>query len=695
MQQLKKPKTERKELEDAIAHLKEKKVKSPVLRMLEKQLEDLEKKELQRKPSQKRKSVNLEHVYKSKSGEELYGVTVKDGKRSHGHYHGETAVVGLNGVQKVPYRLPEIIKTDRVFICENEQIADRIHDVALVGTTSIDGFNGFDSLLGKWLEGKKVYILHEEGQSTDEIRNLRLILLPIAHTLTVSSLPQAVYSKLENGELNQDQVLKHTKGSGDHMEQRKSLNISRSDAGNGERFKKLFGDVVRFVKDQQRWILWNDVRWEFDITGEISTKAKKVPDMIWDEVCQTPPGRLQNQLEKWHIQSMSNYRQDQMLKHVSHDETIRIISDDLDRDPLLIGLKNGVYNLKDGSFRESNRSDLITRMGGIAYNPKAESKEWARYLEKVTAINGYSKEEHSDFARYLRAIAVYLMTADVRIEKFFYFYGPGGSGKTTFTETMSSILGEYAALLPAESLTDENQHPTDLAGIVGTRMILTQEIPANRWLNEGKFKQITGEGRIKARFMGKDFFEYQRTYKSLGSGNNHVNLRSTNNEIRRRFEVIPFPQIIKNPDPSLKQRIRLQYPGIFNDIVSGFDFQSILSQLRRPPRIVVDATNRYFRIHDSLGDFISEYCILTDKVSIGKTELYHAYFHFMKMNGYTPVGMNHFRESIQRKSDEKNMNLSEFRVGAGTRWKGIALKTKFQKQSAKGVFSEFFLSGSK
>jgi len=44
------------------------------------------------------------------------------------------------------------------------------------------------------------------------------------------------------------------------------------------------------------------------------------------------------------------------------------------------------------------------------------------------------------------------LTGSTREQCFFFLFGQGQNGKSTFIETISSVLGDYAAKTPAETL---------------------------------------------------------------------------------------------------------------------------------------------------------------------------------------------------------------------------------------------------
>src|SRR5207245_4689669 len=56
---------------------------------------------------------------------------------------------------------------------------------------------------------------------------------------------------------------------------------------------------------------------------------------------------------------------------------------ELDQDPYLLGVPNGVVNLRDGSLMDGQPSQWITRTTAAKYDPTAQSKRWEQFLMEI------------------------------------------------------------------------------------------------------------------------------------------------------------------------------------------------------------------------------------------------------------------------------------------------------------------------
>src|SRR5262249_36928820 len=148
---------------------------------------------------------------------------------------------------------------------------------------------------------------------------------------------------------------------------------------------------------------------------------------------------------------------------------------------------------------------------------------------------------------------------------------------------------------PIETFTaaQNERHPTDLAGLRGSRLVTSIETEEGRRWADSKIKTLTGGDKIAARFMRQDFFEFVPNFKLLIAGNHKPGLRSVDEAIRRRFHLVPFSVVIppEQRDKSLGDRLRSEWPGILAWMIDGcIEWQRCGLA---PPEAVTSATAAY------------------------------------------------------------------------------------------------------
>ncbi len=202
----------------------------------------------------------------------------------------------------------------------------------------------------------------------------------------------------------------------------------------------------------------------------------------------------------------------------------------------------------------------------------------------------------------------YALTEVTTEHAMFFLYGTGGNGKSVYLSTIDRIISGYHRVAPIETFTASSieRHPTDLAGLMGARLVTAVETQEGRKWDETKIKTLTGGDKISARFMRQDFFEYVPQFKLIIAGNHKPGLRSVDEAIRRRFYLVPFTVTIQKEerDTSLPEKLKSELPGILAWIIKGcLAWQSIGLA---PPAIVQEATATYLEAEDAIGAWITE-----------------------------------------------------------------------------------------
>jgi len=272
-----------------------------------------------------------------------------------------------------------------------------------------------------------------------------------------------------------------------------------------------------------------------------------------------------------------------------------------DRDLWLLNTPRGVVDLRTGAVRENAREDYMTK--ATSAHPEGDCPLWRQFLRDVT--NG-----DRDLQEYLARVAGYALTGVTREHALFFLYGTGRNGKTVYQNTLAAIMGDYAAAAPMNTFMEarNEQHPTDLAGLRGARLVTASEIADGQRWNEAKIKKLTGGDPIPARFMRQDFFTYTPQFKLLIAGNNKPSLRNVDEAMRSRLHLIPFTVTIpvEKRDQKLPERLLIERDGILRWTLDGcLEWQRIGL---KPPAVVVSAIKDYFESEDAIGRWLVEAC---------------------------------------------------------------------------------------
>jgi putative DNA primase/helicase len=320
--------------------------------------------------------------------------------------------------------------------------------------------------------------------------------------------------------------------------------------------------------------------------------------------------------------------------------------DQWDANPWILNTPGGMVDLKTGLLLPHDPDALCSKITTTT-PARGRCPLWLNFLAQVTDGN-------MELESYLQRMVGYTLTGDVSAHALFFLYGPGGNGKGVFLNTLTGILGDYATVAPMETFTASNndRHPTELAMLRGARMVTAQETEEGRQWSEPRIKALTGGDKISARFMHQNFFEFFPQFKLLMAGNHKPSLRSVDEAIRRRFNLIPFTVRIPpaQRDLALPEKLKAEWPGILAWAVDGcLKWQQ---EGLNPPPAVVDATEEYFEDEDSFGRWLSECCTRDPHAHEITRDLYGAWKAWAERSGLTAGPEPKFRSALKAQGFE-------------------------------------------
>jgi putative DNA primase/helicase len=390
-----------------------------------------------------------------------------------------------------------------------------------------------------------------------------------------------------------------------------------------DRFANDYASTIRFVTTRRSWVYWTGKRWCADETDYVLDMARR-HCRSEAGLCASTPGNTVAQARSIN----SNKTVNAIVKLAGVDQRIASRAVDWDADPWLLGTPDGIVDLRTGTLRPAQPDDRITKVTAVA--PGGDCPTWLKFLNRAT--NG-----DAEMQAYLQRIAGYCLTGDVSEQALFFLDGKGGNGKGVFVNTLQNILKDYAKPTAIETLTASNsdRHPTDIADLLGARLVTCSETERGKRWAESRIKQMTGGDQLSARFTGKDFFAFTPTFKIVVSGNTKPSLRA-DDAMRRRFQVVPFRVTIPKDeqDKKLSGKLRREWSGILAWAVAG-----AISWQRdglNPPASVNSATKDYMddESEDTLSMWIAECCDTSDpeaRTPLG--ELHNSYDAFARAAG--------------------------------------------------------------
>lgn len=364
----------------------------------------------------------------------------------------------------------------------------------------------------------------------------------------------------------------------------------------------------RHVAAWGAWMRWTGTRWLRDDTLAVREAIR--------QTCRAAIGSETKAAEAKRVASDRTIRAVERI--AAADPAVAARSGDWDGKALLLNTPGGIIDLETGEVLEHDPACMLTQMTTASVG--SSCPQWCAFLTEVAGGDG-------ELVAYLQRLSGYCLSGSTEEQVFAFLYGSGANGKSVFLQAISHVLGSYAATAPLGTFmaSRNDAHPTDLAGLVGKRLVTVTETEAGRAWAESRIKTITGGDPIRARFMHRDFFEFTPTFKLAVAGNHRPRLSGVGEAMRRRMHLVPFTVTIPSErrDRRLLERLMDERDGIIGWMIEGF------AQWRRtglsPPASVLQSAEDYFDDEDLVGQWIEERCVLGPAHRASARELFQSW----------------------------------------------------------------------
>lgn len=625
-------------------------------------------------------------------------------------------------VKRVPYRLPELLGKSTVYIVEGEKDADNLWSIGLPATCNSGGAGKWGASETKALKNAgcvRVIILPDNdgpgvnhanevaGRCRSAGMSVSIIPLPglaehgdVSDWLSqghsrvdleeiVSGTPYVVPPPAQPYQTAQDASgLLTDQDAGLTPDDAPAVSVAETpadpdalpdptkyappgsdgipyDVGAGEAFRDRFGDRIRFDHSQQRWLIWSGHYWRPDDDGAIWRLAKRHVDLWQAEAMRARAYVHRKNLVNYCLQLDKRSRLELMVKCAASEEPISTSGAQWDSNHWLLGVQNGVVDLKTGELRDGRRDDWITKQAGCAFDPDAQCPRWLQFLNEVMC-------DDAAMVDYIHRALGYSLTGDMREQAFFLAVGGGSNGKSLFLDTLEHVWGAYGHRANMRIfIGPDGSDKFHLAELEGRRLIFASETKPGQRMNEHVVKNFTGgESQSADRKFGQPF-----TFKPIGKiwlgVNHHPRIADDSFGFWRRVRIVEFLQTFTgaSDDRGLKAKLQQEAAGILAWAVRGCLLWQE-SGLGTPPR-VANAVDEYQQNEDPLREFLVECCTFDNPDAVTSfAAIYAAYDDWCKLVRIDP------RHKMSRRGMGENLKrrLATADANGVRRYRGIEIR---------------------
>lgn len=382
--------------------------------------------------------------------------------------------------------------------------------------------------------------------------------------------------------------------------------------GNAERMLDHYGDGLRYVPELDAWYSWDGNRWQRVPSVHLEHLAKETVRALPDEGKAIESDGDRAEFYKFCGISQRAVMVRNMVSLAQSDPRVVLGVDQLDKATYLLGVGNGVVDLRSGKLLAADPDFYITTITPVEYNPLAQAPLFEQTVADVFFDDG---EKIAFFQR----LVGYAIMAQPTEDLLAIPYGSGSNGKSTVLGIIRDVLGEHAKMASSETFLSSGPGAVnagaareDVLRLRGARFVYISEPDEGSELREGLIKSMTGGEPLPARGLySKTTVEVAPTWVAFMPTNHRPIVKGDDHAIWRRLLPVPFTRnfdedltVVK--DPERAEKLAAESEGILAWCIRG----ALAYQKHglKPPAAVRQAREDYKSDMDLLAEWLDECC---------------------------------------------------------------------------------------
>jgi putative DNA primase/helicase len=435
---------------------------------------------------------------------------------------------------------------------------------------------------------------------------------------------------------------------------------------------------VKFDHREDTWHVWNGHRFAPDAKEAVYEMFDRWARIL--VAARVGYAEADTREAKALVSLLDANTREQVLKYIKHRPGVAMEGHEWDQIDYLLGVDNGVVDLRTGALRDGRPEDLISKSTGAPYDPKAYSLRFERFLREV-----YVTDEMVAYMQ--RAIGSLLVGG--HIKAFLLLLGDTDTGKTTLVTALSDLLGDYAVPLGIKSFAKakwqgpSNAHTRDLMALPGSRFAYAVESDDQTTLDVARLKAMTGgEPQLLAGAYSRHERKHRVTWKVWLGSNTPPKVADESDATWQRMQSIPHtvrfwkaddpakPYGTPEQDPGLADTLRAELPGILAMAVAwAREFIAADRQLLPLPQEARDLRDE-LHDDDDIAAWVEMEMVKDPSGSVGAAEAYAAYQRWCARNNMDPVGSVTFATQLRKRASDKKKS-----GGSAARYLGVRFAT--------------------
>lgn len=459
---------------------------------------------------------------------------------------------------------------------------------------------------------------------------------------------------------------------------------SPSDNKIGELFYHLYQGQYIYDGENMSWYTCNKYGIFFKDTEELISCRKKLSGEILPLITkyyanfmktakESERQNIAKNFNKINIYLTSVTKKKIIIENLKELYNVKKFREKMNKNKYLFAFDNGVYDLKNYEFRNAKLDELVFETAGYKYIP---SNKTDRELIKKTIKEIFPED---DLYEYFMTILSLRLVKINELEEFYFMIGNASNGKGLITSLIENTFGKFSQTLNSNTFS-QTKHEVNseaaspaIASTYNSNIVFVNELSNKMKITADILKKISGNDKIKTRFLRENFFEFIPGYSLFFVSNFEPIIDGSDGGIQRRLRFIPFNVTFSdNPNPAnnekkinreLKQFFKEEkYCCAFFDILVKFYSKYIeRKKIINVPEIVKYKSKECLNENDPLKLFM-ETCI--EITNDNKDRIYSSQLmdSFTNYNGGQTRGYN-FDKLKKRLTTEFNIKCNRTKNG--------------------------------
>jgi putative DNA primase/helicase len=405
-------------------------------------------------------------------------------------------------------------------------------------------------------------------------------------------------------------------------------------------FADRYRGSLIYDHNTNNWLRWTGQYWAVEKTGLVSHYCRVIASEANEKISQR-----------------SSFARG-VEAFCKNDPIFATTSNKFDRDNYLFNTPLGTINLLTGELLKHAPSDLITNIAGCS-PIEGYGERFPQFLDEITCGD-------YELQKFLQMALGSCLSGALEEHWLMFWIGSGRNGKNTLGDAVMRVMGSYARKIPSGTLMKSKHegHPTEIANLKGCRLAVASEVDASAFWSEARINELTGDAKLAARYMGGNFFEFDRTFKLLVYGNHRPRLNSVTQAMQNRLKMVRFNANFAGkeakPDPDLPAKLKSEDGHILTWLIDGHLLWVANSKKLPHVKAVEAELQDYVECQATPENWMDECLVMSEGIWMPSRDLFSAYTAWKSRRNEHPVSNVVWGEAMAKRFQKKKTNRGMF-----------------------------------